>query len=406
MKKTLCVFVLLAVLLSLGTAGADPVLTIQDTAVRPGPVREAYVRILEEKEAGIRAYEAYVPSVTYSKECHPVGLTDLTGDGIPELMFLELIDETEYGFRVGRLSVYTADAAGVHCALSLQPEIDDLLYSSLYLGKDGLLTVHLSDLESGWVLTLRADRNGQYAAETILLSQEDFSGDGPDRYFLNGERISEKKYKSALKSIQSAQGELVGSLNVDEGRTGFAYTWEEARREILSREDLAIAQSAETKGSVSEEPLPTLRFSPGTFTPGQRFAVYSAPSDRSWRGAKGKAAITSGSEILVAGEDGGWILIFYELNSGLIRVGYVDTGEISGDYTAGETLSFARKPMKLVKSAKLTDDPIRRKTSMAKLKKGTEVTGLAEYEGMVYVETTISGKTARGFLPPDALGME
>ena len=32
--------------------------------------------------------------------------------------------------------------------------------------------------------------------------------------------------------------------------------------------------------------------------------------------------------------------------------------------------------------------------------------GLAEYEGWIYVEAKVSGKTARGFLPPSALGLE
>ena len=40
---------------------------------------------------------------------------------------------------------------------------------------------------------------------------------------------------------------------------------------------------------------------------------------------------------------------------------------------------------------------------MGKLKKGTSVLCLAEYQGMIYVETKLGGKTARGFIPSSAL---
>ncbi len=62
--------------------------------------------------------------------------------------------------------------------------------------------------------------------------------------------------------------------------------------------------------------------------------------------------------------------------------------------------------MKLVKSTVMTDDPIRQKTTISKLKKGATVTCLAEYRGWIYVEAKVSGKTARGFIAPSSLGLE
>ncbi len=233
MKKRLSGFlVLMMLLLCMGSAGADPDWTLQDTAVRPEPWKEAYVRILEERSEGIQAYQDYVAEVTYLADCKPVGLNDLTGDNIPELIFLDLMQESEYGFRVGRLWIYTSDKTGVHCMLSLQPEIDDLLYSDVYLGKGGLLTLYFNDCEMGWKVQLQRGRNGVYKTKTILTSQEDFSGEGPDSYYQNGKKISAKTYRSAVKRMQAAQGTLIGSLQVDNEGSGFTLTLEEALEEL------------------------------------------------------------------------------------------------------------------------------------------------------------------------------
>ena len=416
MKKGFSVFLALALLLlGLGVALADPDLTLRDSDVRSGPWPEAYTQILQERSEGIRAYEDYVISITYREQCHPVGLTDLTGDGVPELIFLDLFDNTEYGFKVGRLWIYTSDGSGVHCALSLVPEIDDMLYSTVFLAEDGLLTVHLSDTEKGFTLQFRLGRDGHYTAETILIAEEDFSGEGPDAYYLNGSKISAKTYSSKIKKIQSARGTQIGSLNVDDGYCGFAFTLEEALKELSAAEVAETPQPTAGNGEAQHQSgnqsqntgrFPELSFTLGTFTPGQKFAVYSAPSARAFRSAKGKAAITSGSEIFVAGTDGNWILIHYELENGLNRVGYINAEKITGSYSAGSVLSFANTQMTLVQGATLTDDPVHQQSTIGKLKKGAKVTCLAEYEGWIYVEAKVSGKTARGFLPPSALGLE
>ncbi len=410
-RKMIGILLMVLLLLTVQTAYADPNLTLQDTAVRPGSWQDNYAQILQEHASEIQAYEQYVISVTYRKECHPAELMDLTGDGIPELIFIDLITETEYGFNVGRLWIYTADETGAHCALSLQPEIDDLLYSVLYLGADGALTLHLNDVEQTWTLRLRKDQTAHYVAETVLTAQEDFSGEGPDQYFLNGKEVTRKKYQAELNAVQADQGNAICNLNVDDDGCGFARTLEEVRQELSSSGVSQAVISGKENGegkqdSQAETRLPELTFTLGQFIPGQKFPVFSAPSDRSWRGAKGKAAITSGSEIYVAGSVGNWILIFYELDSGVNRVGYIDGTKISGDHTSGAPLSFAETPMTLVRTAEMTDDPVRQKSMIGKLKKGTVVSCLAEYQGWIYVEAKVSGKTARGFLRPADLGLE
>ena len=400
MRKQYCCLLLILFLLAGRTcACADPDLTLRDTASYPGPWAEAYSRILAERAEGIRAYQDYVAGITSAPACRAVGLTDLTSDGIPELLFLELEHETEYGFDVGCLRIYTSDGEGARCVLSLRPEIDDLLYSGYYLAENGVLTVRFSDCEMGWILQLRPDMKGYYTAETTLVEQEDFSGEGPDYYYVNGGKISAKKYRSLEAEIRAGQGTEIGSLQVDDGGYGFTHTLAEAQEALSSGEIPGAEQPARTVSG-----LPRLSFFTGSFTAGQRFDVYSAPSARSWRGANGKAAITSGSEILVAGTEGDWILILYELDSGVARAGYIDSRKIKGEYTAGVELSFSRTQASLAEAAVFTDDPVRQKSTIGRLKKGTKVTCLAEYRGWIYVEAKVSGKTARGFIPASSIG--
>jgi len=392
---------LVTLLLVVPGAGADPDLSLQDTAVQPGAWAEAYAGILEEKSGSIQAYQEYVQNIASVPVCHPVGFQDLNGDGTPEMLFLDLEENTEYGFKVGRLWIYTADGDGAFCALSLQPEIDDLLYSQLYLAGDGALTFWLADTERGWRYRLRQDVEGHYTAETILMAQEDFSGEGPDEYFMNGKKITQKQYQKELKQLQTDQGQRIESLMIDEGGSGFTHTLQEAREALSSG---SLQQTSGKQEDGPEAQLPKLVFRKGRFTAGEKFAVYSAPSAKSWRGAKGKAAITSGSEIFVAGEEDGWMLILYELDSGVIRAGYIDTGKISGDYAPAESLSFPRLAMKLTGKCEMTEDPIRQNAMIGTLKKGAQVTCLARYRNWIYAETTVSGKKARGFIEPSALG--
>ena len=237
MKKRYGFLLLILLLLAgLTCASADPDLTLQDTSLYPGSRSAVYAQILKDRSAGIREYQDYVTGITSSPYCRAVGLTDLTGDGVPELLFLDLVHETEYGFDVGRLWIYTPDGDGVRCVLTLRPEIDDLLYSRYYLAENGLLTVYLSDTEMSWILQLRPGSDRRYEAKTILVEQADFSGDGPDYYFRNGRKLSLKNYRTFAARIEAARGTMIGSLQVDEGGYGFTHTLEEALESLASDE--------------------------------------------------------------------------------------------------------------------------------------------------------------------------
>lgn len=140
---------------------------------------------------------------------------------------------------------------------------------------------------------------------------------------------------------------------------------------------------------------------------GQKLPVYSAPSYDSWRGANGKAQVSTNGGVWAAGWEGNWLLIYYETNGGSIRVGYVDGSGIRGG-SGFARLAFEREPVTLTANCTLTDDPMRGGSPMASLRAGTGVTYLSSYinqSGQIwdYVETAVNGRRARGFIPANCI---
>jgi len=137
---------------------------------------------------------------------------------------------------------------------------------------------------------------------------------------------------------------------------------------------------------------------------GQKLNVFSAPSENSWRGAKGKAKVSTNGSVYAAGWVDGWLLIMYETNNGAVRVGYIHNikGTVDAPY-----LSFSCTPMKLIGDCALTDDPATQSSSIRSLSAGEEVIYLSGFQNArgswAYVETTAEGKTVRGFIPMKVL---
>ncbi len=141
---------------------------------------------------------------------------------------------------------------------------------------------------------------------------------------------------------------------------------------------------------------------------GQKLAVYSAPSADSWRGANGKAMVSTNGDIFYGGYESGWILVMYETNNGSVRVGYVDAGEIRGRQPQGPYLSFSYAPATMFSGADLTDDPARLASSITYLPEGTQVTYLTNYYNRyawAYIETYVGGERVRGFVPSASLSI-
>lgn len=140
----------------------------------------------------------------------------------------------------------------------------------------------------------------------------------------------------------------------------------------------------------------------------QTLPVYSAPSSRSWRGANGKAEVSTNGAIYAAGWEGGWLLVMYETNNGSVRVGYVDANSIRGGVSMDTALSFQYADATVQQRVSLTDDPARAYSTITTLGKGTHVTYLTSFfnsSAWDYVETRVDGKTVRGFIPSGSLDL-
>ena len=137
-----------------------------------------------------------------------------------------------------------------------------------------------------------------------------------------------------------------------------------------------------------------------------KWACYSAPSTQAWRGANGKALVNVGWPYAACGWENGWLLVSYETNKGSVRIGYVQP---TFKVDIADELEFAYTDATVLEAATLTDDPMRTGTAMRKLKAGEQVTSLTPFYGYgknkswAYVETTIDGLQARGFVPADSL---
>ncbi len=139
---------------------------------------------------------------------------------------------------------------------------------------------------------------------------------------------------------------------------------------------------------------------------GQKLAVYSAPSKSAWRAANGKAMVATNGAIYAAGWESGWLLLMYETNNGSVRVGYVHSEDIRGGVPMDRDLTFAYDAATVTQRCSLTDDPARTGTTITTLQPGATVTWLTRFynnSAWDYVETTVGGKTVRGFIRTGSL---
>ena len=149
-------------------------------------------------------------------------------------------------------------------------------------------------------------------------------------------------------------------------------------------------------------------FVSGKIGKSKTWPVYAAPSSNAWRGANGKACYNAGYNYWAAGWENGWLLVLYETNKGSVRIGYAQPS-----YDTGITsqLSFSYMDATVVQDVTLTDDPMLTNSPVGKLRAGDHVTYLTTFYGYgaekawAYVETTVDGLTARGFVPTYTLDL-
>mgnify|MGYP000022382804 CR=1 FL=1 len=132
--------------------------------------------------------------------------------------------------------------------------------------------------------------------------------------------------------------------------------------------------------------------------------VYSAPGDGSVRFAKGKASVNLRAPVKFYGlsRDESWMLVEYEVSDRTSRFGYVKRSELPCSMAQTQTMIFSSidMPVTITKDTYLTDDPNVSQYRQMTLKAGGSVRLLALYGAWyAYVETTLEGKTVRGFVP-------
>lgn len=131
---------------------------------------------------------------------------------------------------------------------------------------------------------------------------------------------------------------------------------------------------------------------------GEKYDVFSAPGRDSYRPANGKAVMSTNDWVQIFGEEDGWVLVQYDISSGQMRFGYVDASVLPRNASVRQ-LAWASIPYAIVTETWLTDDPLNSCKTLMQLHEGDEVICLATMGDWLYVETTLSGKTVRGFIP-------
>ena len=101
-------------------------------------------------------------------------------------------------------------------------------------------------------------------------------------------------------------------------------------------------------------------------------------------------------------------MVAYTVNIRESRIGYVQSKKLWGkefqSFESGDKLGL--RPVVIKENTFLTDDPIVSQREVSTITKGTTVVLLGEYNPYyAYVQTTIEGKEARGFIPMSAIGV-
>ena len=153
-------------------------------------------------------------------------------------------------------------------------------------------------------------------------------------------------------------------------------------------------------GSRPEIPQGTLNAEVTPFTPGQTYAVYSAPSDTSFRAANGKALLSTNDWVQVFFEEDGYLLVQYAISRHQYRIGYIKADAVSNLSEVAEIGSWANYPAQVLHTSALTDDPLNSCGAVMTLTAGQQVTYLGQLgQEWAFVETTTAqGQRIRGFV--------
>ena len=242
MKRLTALILALVLLLGTTALAAEPdgyVATggwIPDRQTYSGTWQQAYRQILNNHSAAIHAYQArtldyYLNGSHVRVPCKPVEMTDITSDGVPELIFMEAANEER-----GDLYIYSPSGAGTRCVLYV-PGITRLGYDDVGMGFDlylssadgGTLVAEYDEYEWPWVLQLSRSALGQYALLSWLRAEYDNGDWDNDRFFRNGSPVSREEYDAALATLRNGRITTLSAYTTNEtNHYGFSLDWESA----------------------------------------------------------------------------------------------------------------------------------------------------------------------------------
>lgn len=129
--------------------------------------------------------------------------------------------------------------------------------------------------------------------------------------------------------------------------------------------------------------------------------VYTAPTLKGLRMANRRAKIDTDRELYMAGKTSdGWLLVRYDPGNGTIRTGYIPPQYVR-KVKAGKLNYLVDIPVVAAEQIPVTDDPIGGRNFFYTLQQGENFSILGKYTyhgSWWYVECTVDGKTARGFI--------
>ena len=204
---------------------------------------------------------------------------------------------------------------------------------------------------------------------------------------ISGNRIAYYGGQDAEEYIGSAYGVIQADLRYV-NLSAIPATLKEARKKYTLAPSLPA-------GSLSAQVI--------QFTGGKKYEVYSGPGENYLRGANGKAGVSTNDWIQVFGEENGWIMIQYAIDSAHYRIGYIPAKALPKKAEAAP-LSLDRGDVRhTVQAAGLTDDPLFSGETLAALPEGAEVTFLGTLGDFAYVEAEAGAAPVRGFVPESVL---
>ena len=137
--------------------------------------------------------------------------------------------------------------------------------------------------------------------------------------------------------------------------------------------------------------------------------VYTAPSEDALRLGNNWLECDTNHDLYEAGyTEEGWLLVRFESSAGKIRVGYIPPRFIRGFKSSLSARKFDHISVTAADTIPVIDNPVKEGETITELAAGESFVILAKYTyhgNWWYIECTVNGKTARGFIDRENSGI-